>query len=307
MSIVVALFMLVQLNIPRWLASLTMKPVWTACVLVGCLSLWIGIIFLVSAPYVKYITKDQQLLPPQRIGKDLPPGPPPQSIKRQVRIPVENKKDKSTSYKMITVEGFRRPADVGFRLLAFDMNAGRARAVTTLLLIIAASSFGCLISFILREPNILLPVAGLAAYVDVWTVLVGPTSKVLEEAPHVVSAVAAAIPSMGGASSGFAPIAFIGPADFIFFALFLAAAYRLKMEPKRTFWIAFPLLTIGMITVLSNLFPLGLPALTLIGVSVILGNYKHFKLKRDEYIAMGIVAVLLIAAIFVVTPLIRPK
>jgi hypothetical protein len=167
-------------------------------------------------------------------------------------------------------------------------------------MIIAASAFGYLVSFILREPNILLPVAGLAAYVDVWTVLVGPTSRAIEKAPHVANAVSAAIPAPGGV----APISFIGPADFIFFAMFLGAAYRLKMEPKRTFWIAFPLMTIGMAAVLSGVFPVGLPALTLIGLSVIVGNFRCFKLKREEYVAMAIVGALLIAAIFVVTPLI---
>jgi hypothetical protein len=171
-------------------------------------------------------------------------------------------------------------------------------------MIIAASAFGYLVSFILREPNIVLPVAGLAAYVDVWTVLIGPTSHAIQNAPHVVSAVSAAIPAPGGAAHGFMPISFIGPADFIFIAMFLGAAYRLKMEPNRTFWIGFPLLTIGMGAVLSGVFPVGLPALTLIGLSVVLGNVRCFKLKRDEYIAMAVVAVILVGAMLVFTPMI---
>jgi hypothetical protein len=86
------------------------------------------------------------------------------------------------------------------------------------------------------------------------------------------------------------------------------------MEPSRTFWIGFPLLTLGMLAVvMSSFIPLlgflkgGLPALTLIGLTVVLANYKHFKLKRDEYIAIAVVAVLLIAVLFFVTPLIGGK
>jgi hypothetical protein len=219
-------------------------------------------------------------------------------------VKVEKDKKGKVTTKKVNLKGTRGVETLGFKVFAFNEHAGKARSLTTLLMIIAASAFGFIVSFILREPNILLPVAGLAAYVDVWTVMVGPTAKAIQNAPHVVSAVSAAIPAPGGASHGFMPISFIGPADFIFFAMFLGAAYRLKMEPNRTFWIGFPLLTIGMGAVLSGVFHMGLPALTLIGLSVIVGNAKCFKLKRDEYIAMAIVAVILIGAMVAFTPMI---
>lgn len=300
--VIVAIFMLVQLSIPRWLASLKMKPIWAVALIIGCLAAWLAIVMTVAAPYTRYDTAKYGSVP-VKITKTSPP----KTIALPGKMPVFDKKGKVVGEKPIKIKGWLAQPDINFKLLAFSMHAGSSRAFTTLLMIIAASAFGYLVSFILREPNIVLPVAGIAAYVDLWTVLAGPTFKAIKEAPHVVNAVSAAIPAVGGAAHGFAPISFIGPADFIFFALFLGAAYRLKMEPNRTFWIAFPLLTLGMAAVLLGVFPIGLPALTLIGLAVVLGNFRHFKLKREEYIAMGIVAALLIGAIYVVTQLMRGK
>jgi len=301
--LLIALFMLVQLSIPRWLASLGIKPKWAAAALAGALAAWVAVVFAVSARYVPYDTKElgRVPVPIARIRE----RPLPAVMDLPARQFVRSANGRITSSRPIKVKGYRRPADLSFRLIAFERGAGRARALTSLLMVLAASAFGCLVSLILREPNILLPVAGLSAYVDIWTVLLGPTSFAVEKAPQLVSAVSVAMPAPGGTAAGFGVLSYVGPADFIFFAMFLAAAYRLKMEPRRTFWVSLPVLTLGMAAVVSGLFHTGLPALILIGLSVIVANYKHFKPTRDEYIAMAIVALILAAAIAVVTPFVR--
>ena len=293
--VLTALFMYVQLSITRWFASLMMRPLWAVCVMIGAGLAWVGVVLAVAAPYIRYDAKELGPVP-VRMRRAAPPA----SIELTIPQRVRDGRPGAAPVKFVKVKAVRRPADLNFKIFAFGMAAGRARAVTSLLIIVAASALGYLVSFVLRHPNIVLPVAAFSAYVDIWTVLVGPTSRAIEKIPHVVHAVSAALPAPGSATAE--PISFVGPADFIFLAMFFGALYRLGMEPRRTFWIAFPLLSLGMTAVLAGQFAPGLPALVLIGFAVIMANFRHFKLKREEYIAMGIVAVLLVAAIFVLTP-----
>ncbi|MEN6372382.1 MAG: hypothetical protein ABFD64_10260 [Armatimonadota bacterium] len=289
----VAVFMLTQLSITRWFTSLRLKPVSAAAVMLAAFSATIAIMLFVSAPYVRYETKDGPL-PPIKMKPGIKPAP---TIELTLN-PSPNAKGGNPKHEVKKITALRKPANLGFKLTAFGYFAGKSRAATGLLIVIGASAFGTLVSLILKHPNIILPVAVFSAMIDVWTVLTGPTAKAVANAPKVVEAVSVALPAPGGS---YAPISFIGPADVIFFAMFMSALYKLRMEPKRTFWIAVPLLTLGMtavilsgsIPLLGFLFP-GLPALTLIGTAVILGNLKHFKLSRQEYISFGIVMAILI-------------
>lgn len=290
MLVFIALFMLVQLSITRWFVSLEIKPAWSAVIMAASFSATIAIMLAVSAPYLRYETKDGPL----------PPMKPKPGVKPAATIELTIvKTDKNAKPVTEKTTAVRKPADLGFRLAVFGYHAKGSRAVTSLLIIIGSSAMGLLVSLILRHPNIILPVAVFSAMVDIWTVFLGPTGKAVANAPHVVQAVSVALPDPG---QGYAPISFIGPADVIFFAMFMAAIYRLKMEPVRTFWIAFPLLTLGMASVIQFSGTPGLPALILIGAAVIIGNWKHFKLTRQEYIYVGIVMLVLIALTAAVTP-----
>lgn len=291
-----ALFMFVQISIGRWFASLEPRPSLALAAIIVAGLLWMTTILVVSAPYSRYEAKGYSDIPLK--FKKSPPAFMNLSVREQVTVPGKPSK---TETKMVRVVVHRKPAGLGFKIYAFNLAAERSRAVTSFLIIIAASAFGYLVSMILRHPNIILPVAAFAPFIDVWTVLVGPTSKAIENAPHVVHTISAAIPAPGGASTGFQPMSFIGPADFIFIAMFFAAIYRLKMNPVGTFWVLFPILTLSMGAVLAGLFPPGLPALVPIGLAVLVANRRHFKLKRDEYVALGIVAALLAASIIVFT------
>lgn len=322
-----SVFMFIQMSIPRWFTSLTVKPVWAVLVVVVAIVGWLAVVMVVSSPYARYEVKGYGSIP-LKIGEDVPENLP-ATIQKEFPMPQteqkkepgkenENKDGKNLKTasdnppKMMKVTLIRRPANLSFKLFVFSNVAQKSKVITSLLMIIAASAFGYLVSYILREPNILLPVSILAAGIDIWTVKWGPTFQAIQKIPHVVESVSVAIPKIGGAAAGFQAVSFIGPADFIFFAMFLGAIYRLKMNPVRTFWVAFPLLTLGMASVIaSGMFPAlkflhgGLPALILIGASVVIGNLGHFKLKKDEYIAIAVVAVLLAAVIFVLTPIIR--
>lgn len=161
----------------------------------------------------------------------------------------------------------------------------------------AAAFLGYVVSFCLLDKNIVLPVAGFAAYLDIWMVLWGPTKYFVTKAPEVVQAVSAPIPAPGGHG---AALSFIGPADFVFLAIFFGAIYRLRMEPARTYWFALPLLAAAMLVVITAPYfrhAVGLPALVPIGVAVIAANYRHFQLGRQEKLAVIVLSCLLAAAL----------
>jgi hypothetical protein len=285
--VITAAFMFAQIGITRWFASLTPKPLWVLAIMTVSVAAWAGVVAHSTASYARYYVKDYGSVPVL-----VKPGPRPQKTEVTLHRYTRNKQGR-VKVEPVKSTGELRPSTLGFRMLVFDRKAGHMRPLTNMLMIFAASAFGYLVSLILRHPNIVLPVGGLAAYIDVWVVLVGPTAKALEKVPHVVSAVSVSLPEASSAQTGFSSLATIGPADFIFLGMFFGALYRLKMNPVLTFWLMVPILTLGILSVISGWPPMGLPALVLMGPVVIIANYKHFKLTRDEYIAIGIVGVIL--------------
>ncbi len=64
----------------------------------------------------------------------------------------------------------------------------------------ACICFGRLLSLIVRERNMLLPVALVAGLADIFTVFFGPTGKALEHAPKLVQKLSVGIPAVGSAT-----------------------------------------------------------------------------------------------------------
>ena len=95
---------------------------------------------------------------------------------------------------------------------------------------------GRLLSRILRERNILLPVAGVAILADIFTVFVGPAGKALAKAPQLVQKFSVGLPTAGAAVPGAhlpPTVGTMGLGDFIFLALFLTAAARFGFPLRR--------------------------------------------------------------------------
>jgi hypothetical protein len=86
---------------------------------------------------------------------------------------------------------------------------------------LACSFFGIALSRIVREPNVLLPVALVAMPVDYIGAMtsIGFTQNVVRSHPQIVQAVSVPVPTVGGLQ----PIGFIGPGDALFLAFFFAA------------------------------------------------------------------------------------
>jgi len=130
-------------------------------------------------------------------------------------------------------------------------------------------------------------VALLVPWVDVWSVSSGPTRYVTEERPGFFENVSVALHVPGESAT-----ANIGPPDFVFFALFLAATQRFHLRIALT-WICmtgFLSLTLVLVWAFDNS---GLPALPAVCLGFLLPNvdllwrdareaYAAYAARREE-------------------------
>ncbi len=159
--------------------------------------------------------------------------------------------------------------------------------------------FGILLSPIIREPNVLLPVALISMPIDYIGAMtsIGFTQNAVANNPHLVQALSVPVPTVG--SSGhhgvLQPIGFIGPGDALFMAFFFAVVLRLDLNRRGTFWWMYGLLTATMLLVLFT--GLNVAALIPMGLAVVIANYWHFRLKREEVFATLYAAGLILALV----------
>jgi hypothetical protein len=125
-------------------------------------------------------------------------------------------------------------------------------------------------------------VAVLVPWVDLWSVFFGPTEYVTEERPEFFEQVSVALHVPGETAT-----ANLGPPDFVFFALFLAAAQRFQLRIALT-WFAmtgFLSLTLFLVWLLDTS---GLPALPAVCFGFLVPNADLlWKNVRDAYAARG--------------------
>ncbi len=156
---------------------------------------------------------------------------------------------------------------------------------------------GALLGMYLRDKNLLIPVSIFGAAYDFYLVIApagapaaGLTRKIIQTAPKVFTSVAAQVPAVTShATTGKAVVgSYVGPADLVFLAAFFIVIFRFHMNARKTLMIVTPVLALYMILVLMTGIPL--PALVPIGACIVIANWKHFNLKRDEWIATAMIA-----------------
>jgi hypothetical protein len=164
----------------------------------------------------------------------------------------------------------------------------------SLLFLIACAFFGRLIARLVRERNMLVPIAVVLIMVDIFTVFVGPTGKALEKAPDLVEKLSIGLPEVGSAAGakGGAGLAFIGAAglgDFIFLGFFFVACARYGLRLDRTLWWVFILMTVAILGYLALPGVPGIPLLPFIAIGFLLANSGMFDFSRQErsYLAIG--------------------
>ena len=159
-------------------------------------------------------------------------------------------------------------------------------------LTVGLSCLGLLLSRIIREVNVLLPVAFIAMPIDYIGAMTptGYTADMVRHHPSVVQSVSVGVPVFHGV----APIGFIGPGDVLFVAFFLAVVQNLELNTKGTFWLMFALLTATMIVV--TILGVNVAALVPMGFAVLIANFRYFHLRRSEVFAT-IYATLIVLAL----------
>lgn len=197
------------------------------------------------------------------------------------------------------------------KMAAGPAAAGVFRATGQLGLIVWCMGVGAGLACLLKDRNMLLPIAVFLALFDMWLVFApeGLVSKAMSGggAPISLEAAAYAIPMIATtnappeeAANGFAQDrAYIGPADFLFLAMFFVALYRFQMRPRQTLRAIVPVLIayLAVVLLLPNAWigPIrlaALPALLPIGLTVLWVNRREFKLLRDEkIITVGLLAI----------------
>jgi hypothetical protein len=159
-----------------------------------------------------------------------------------------------------------------------------------LCLFIAATFFGVLASRIIKERNIVVPVAAAAAAVDTFGVYWGPVAEIARRAPHLAKQLSAAVPGSNIPEAPIPQLGYIGVGDFLFMGLFVAAVYRLGMNARgtlRALFLAF--LAVPVVFALTNL-P-ALPGLVFLGLAVVAANRRYFSFSRAEKFALAYAAV----------------
>ncbi|MFI5386629.1 MAG: hypothetical protein ACHQ50_10970 [Fimbriimonadales bacterium] len=178
------------------------------------------------------------------------------------------------------------------------------------------AGLGALLATLIREKNILLPIAIFLAAYDFFLVLTpwGYGERIRKTFLPVLANVAGQIPSVSAAPThGLArPGAYVGMADFVFLAMFFIALFRFRMRTRQTLFWVLPALILYMLVVMmyGNQELVGfklsaLPAMVPIGLAVLIVNWREFQLKRDEKLAtLGLAAFVLVILTFAAT---RPK
>ena len=119
----------------------------------------------------------------------------------------------------------------------------------------------------------------------------GPVGKIARGNQEALVRIAYSVPKIGTVSHGghAESLAFVGPADFMFLAMFFVALYRFQMRTRETLLAIVPVLAGYLSIVLLaghvSFGPVSLaamPALLPIGATVLIVNRREFKLTKDE-------------------------
>lgn len=175
-------------------------------------------------------------------------------------------------------------------------------------LLCAAALGGSLVAQLISSPNLLGPLCGLLAMLDVWFVLFqGIASQMIKSAPAYAAKVTASAPAVGAAgNSHFAvsPVG-IGAADYLFIGFFFAIMHRFGMNWRASTKWMIVLVAGALLAVMLGI--VALPGLLFIGLASAIPNKSFFEYSKDEKTALlqaGGFVVLLTIGIYFAQPFI---
>ena len=205
---------------------------------------------------------------------------------------------------LVAQMGPRFPEWAGWRILA-PVLAPYFRLLNVLpglrglLLIALAAAIGVLVSRMVREIKILLPIGVMLALVDLYVVfgggLVAQAQQGSATAQAAMQSLTVALPTVQKHAANALPMPVVGFADYLFIALFFACFAKFGVPARRTFFALAGVLSLYMLYVLATGTPL--PALVPIAAVIISMNLRRFRYERAEAFAL-FYAALIICAVF---------
>ncbi len=186
---------------------------------------------------------------------------------------------------------------------------------TDLSLLIASVGAGSVASRMIKTPNMLGPVCGVIALIDVWGVLFGGiVAQMLEKTPELAAKAMTQGPQIGAASPTAAryaiPLPHIGVGDYLFLGLLFGVLLWHGLNWRGAVKWVVPLVSLALLSITLGGLP-ALPGLLFIAIGVAIPNLKAFTYTREEKFALiyalGFVALLTIALYFGVTSLLPEK
>lgn len=157
---------------------------------------------------------------------------------------------------------------------------------------------GALLTTMIRDKNLLIPISIFLAAYDAFLVLtpVGFTQVILQKLPNALPTVAMQVPeaianTAAQPPGGKAEIGgYVGPADLVFMGMFFVALFRFRMKTRLTLTVMIPVL-IGYMA-LVGLTGMPLPALIPIGLVILIVNWGEIRLTKEEWISTIVLTVL---------------
>jgi hypothetical protein len=191
----------------------------------------------------------------------------------------------------------RQQLDTAVRIFGFYMTLFRwVPGLRGILLLSFAVGIGVVLSRLIREVKVLLPVGVVLALIDLYVVFGGglvsqANSGRSPMAQRAMQSLTVPLTPRPAPNVHAAPV-LVGFADFLFIALFFACFVRFGVPTRRTFGLLCGILSVYMLTVIVG--SLDLPALVPIAAVVIGSNLGAFRYQRDELFAMLYAGLLLL-------------
>lgn len=170
-------------------------------------------------------------------------------------------------------------------------------------LLIWCLGLGAALAQAIRDRNMIVPISIFLALFDIWLVFVpeGPVGQIARGNQAQLASIAFTVPqpatpqTVGKA----AVLAYVGPADFLFIAMFFTCLFRFRLDARRTAMWLVPVLAAYLLVVLVardvEIGPISLaalPALVPIASVVLVVNWRAFAMKGEELIATLLVAII---------------
>lgn len=184
---------------------------------------------------------------------------------------------------------------LGRGLMEVLLVAPEQRLVGNLALILLALLLGRLVSRVVREGKLLLPVAFVASLADFLTVYWGVVAHMEQTAPEVVEAFSAHAPLPAPGAVPVPMLASVGLGDYLFLALFLGVTVRYAMRPVAAMWASFAVMLVVPLGFLLWPGLPGMPGLPFLSAAVLGANWRYLRFTRQEKRALAFSGLLVVA------------